>query len=359
VPETLPETLRRAGRYLSSVCASSGGPDDGRLANVTSLARTSSFAARHMFGLAFGLAFGVAFGLADARPADAQEVTNDARMHFSAGVNLLRDPGKPRYEEAYREFKTAYAIAPVTQILGNLALCAMMLERDAEAIDAYEKYLKGMLEIDPKDREQIERDLSTLKVGVARVNVSSNVKGVTIVDQRIRTQEDPVTNVYGPVDAPLALGIRRGHHVMTARAPGKPEQVWEFEAVAGEMPAHVFEFPEEQAPPVPAVPIVRIEPPPPERPIPRSFWYAAGATGVLGVATVVTGLFAVNARSDFEAANTGGTPERADDLRGTGQALNVTTDVLLTATVVGAAVTAFIYLTRPEKAPATAAWVRP
>lgn len=298
----------------------------------------------------------LAFGLAilPARRAGAQEVTNEARVHFSAGVNLLRDPAKPRYEEAYREFKAAYAMAPVTQILGNLGLCAMMLERDAEAIDAYERYLKGMIDLDAKDREQIERDLSTLKVGVARVTVSSNMKGVIIMDQRIPTQGEPVRNVYGPTDGPLALGIRQGHHIMTAKVQGRPEVTWEFDATAGELPPHVFEFVEEHVP-APVVPVIAPPPPPPpERPIPRSFWYAAGATGALGVATAITGLVALNTHSTFESANGGSSPERADDLRGTGQALNVTTDVLFTATVIGAAVSAYIFLTRPEKAPAGA-----
>ena len=295
--------------------------------------------------------------------ARAQEVTPDARVHFTAGVNLLRDPAKPRYEEAYREFKAAYAIAPVTQILGNLGLCAMMLERDSEAIDAYERYLKGMIDLDAKDREQIDRDLQTLKLGVTRIKLSANMPGVTVLDKRIPTQGDPVTNVYGPLEegspTGMALGIRQGHHIMTARLPGRPELVWETDTVAGEMAPHVFEFPKDEPPPRP-VDVAPPEPlppppPPPDRPIPRSFWYAAGATGVLAVATTITGVAALSARSSYKSANEGTTPERAEDLRSNAKTLNVTTDVLLVGTLVGAAVTTFIYLTRPEKAPSAPA----
>lgn len=284
--------------------------------------------------------------------ARAQEVTSDARTHFTAGVNLLRDPEKPRYEEAYRQFRAAYAISPVTQILGNLGLCAMMLERDSEAIDAYDKYLKGMIELDPKERAQIERDLATLKLGVTRVTLSANTDNVTVIDQRIRTQDEAVTNVYGPLEGARAIviGVRQGHHVFTARAPGRPEVVWEVDASAGELPPHLFEFPKEE---VPAVPVVTAPlpppPPPPDRPIPRTFWYGAGATGVLAVATTITGIAALGAASSYDDANRGSTPERADDLRGNAKALNITTDVLLTGTVIAAAVTTFIYLTRPEK----------
>src|SRR6266481_4578482 len=72
-----------------------------------------------------------------AAPAFAADppVTPEARTHFAAGVNLLRDPDGARYEEAYREFKAAYAASPSYKILGNLGLCAMKLERDGEAIE--------------------------------------------------------------------------------------------------------------------------------------------------------------------------------------------------------------------------------
>jgi len=48
-------------------------------------------------------------GLAGSAGAADAPITDEARTHFSAGVNLLRDPDGARYEEAYREFKAAYA----------------------------------------------------------------------------------------------------------------------------------------------------------------------------------------------------------------------------------------------------------
>lgn len=295
--------------------------------------------------------------------APASEALQNARAHFVAGVNLLRDPAKPRYEEAYREFKTAYSLSPAAQILGNLGLCAMMLERDSEAIEAYESYLKGMIEVAPAEKEQIERDLQTLKLGLVRVAFTSNVPETTIIDRRIPTQGDAVNNVYGPVIAarPLPLGLRQGHHVITARASGKPEQTWEVDAAAGDLGVHAFEFPEEKAPveAKPAGPVYTPPPPPPERPIPRSFWYGAGATGALALGTVVMGLVAVNSASSYNDANDGRDPDRADELRGRTQAFNITTDVLLIGTIAAAALTSVIYVTRPEKerAPAAASWL--
>src|SRR5579859_5544266 len=92
-------------------------------------------------------------------------ITDEARTHFAAGVNLLRDPDGARYEEAYREFKAAYAASPSYKILGNLGLCAMKLERDGEAIDAYSNYLARASDLDPSEAKQVTTDLQTLRTG--------------------------------------------------------------------------------------------------------------------------------------------------------------------------------------------------
>jgi Tfp pilus assembly protein PilF len=127
-----------------------------------------------------GLWFGALLGA----PALAEPViTDEARRHFGAGVALLDDRDGPRYEEAYLAFRAAYAAAPSPKILGNLGLCAMMLERDGEAIDAYERYLREVEDIEPREREQIERDLETLRATAARLTVEAPA-GTTIVDRR-------------------------------------------------------------------------------------------------------------------------------------------------------------------------------
>jgi len=95
-----------------------------------------------------------------ARAADDVVITEEARTHFAAGVALLQDPKAPRYEEAYREFKSAYAASPSYKILGNLGLCAMKIERDSEAIQAYERYLKDAgTDVTSEQRAQVQRDL--------------------------------------------------------------------------------------------------------------------------------------------------------------------------------------------------------
>jgi hypothetical protein len=279
----------------------------------------------------------------------AQQPEDEARAHFSAGVNLLRDPSRPRYDEAYAEFKQAYALKPAPSILGNMALCALKLERDQEAIDLYTKFLADSPNLDPSEKEQVERDLSTLKVGLAKVNVTSNPAGAVVQDVRIPATGESITNIYGPITGTQEIGIRRGHHVMKARWPGGAEQVWELDVNGGE--AHVFDKPLEAENPA-AAPQTNDAMPrteaPPERPIPKSVYIAGLATAALGAGTVVTGILAVDARSRFDKVNDGTDPSEAEDLRSSGKTLNVVSDVLLVGTIIGAVATVYLYVTRPS-----------
>ncbi len=105
-----------------------------------------SMRSRGSLGLGLAVLLAMAPRTAQAAPPSAApaaahevEISERARGHFTAGVNLLQDPDGARYEEAYREFKAAYAESPSWKILGNLGLASMKLERDGEAIEAYQK----------------------------------------------------------------------------------------------------------------------------------------------------------------------------------------------------------------------------
>lgn len=283
----------------------------------------------------------------------AQQPEDEARAHFTAGVNLLRDPSRPRYDEAYAEFKQAYALKPAPTILGNMALCAMKLERDQEAIDLYSRYLAESPNLDPGEKEQIERDLSILKAGLAKITLTSNPAGAVVQDVRIPASGESITNIYGPLNAMQEIGIRRGHHVMKARWPGGAERVWELDVNGGE--AHVFDKPLEAENPAAAPqanePLAQRPEAAPERPIPRSVYITGLATVALGAGTLVTGILAVDTRTRFDRSNDGSDPAQAEDLRSSGKTLNVVSDVLLVGTIIGAVATVYLYVTRPSVPP--------
>ncbi|HEX3772425.1 MAG TPA: hypothetical protein VHV30_16220 [Polyangiaceae bacterium] len=288
--------------------------------------------------LASGVASAV-FVAPSARAADAV-ITEEARTHFAAGVALLQDPKAPRYEEAYREFRAAYAASPSWKILGNLGLCAMKIERDAEAIQAYETYLKEAgPEVTADQRAQAQRDLLTLKEGHLDVTVSSDPPGATIVDSRTPVEGPDVRNSYGAATVPLALGLRHGHHVITARLAGYLDQQWEFDATEKTAPPHVF---------VMVKPAVAERPTVHERPIPTAAYVSGGATIALAIGGAVVGALAIQKHSDYETANDGFHTSQASSDRSSGQTLNVVTDALFGAAIIGAGITTYFVLTRPS-----------
>lgn len=227
--------------------------------------------------------------------ASAEEVISaDAKAHFEAGVNLLQDPDGARYEEAYREFTAAYASSPSWKILGNLGIAGMKLERDGEAIIAFEKYLKeGGAQIDADERAQFERDLVTLKSGVVRVKLDA--AGGSVLDERFTAAGAVVQNTYGAEQLAQPLGLRAGRHRFTARAAGKAPVVWEIELGPKQELEHAFVF---SSPPAGATP------PPSEKSGVnglRVASYAALGVGVVGVGLGT--VFALKSKSDFAAGN--------------------------------------------------------
>lgn len=287
-------------------------------------------------------------------------ISDEARAKFNVGVNLLTDPEGPRYEDAYRSFKAAYALSPSYKILGNLGLCAMKLERDDEAIAAYEKYLAEGKDLARAEVQQITSDLATLKNSVGHVTIESDPPGAEVLDVRAPVRGERVLNAYGTVAEPTRLGLHEGTHQLTARLAGFPDQTWDVEVVGGQdLPGHKFVFSKE-APPAPPPAVAAPAPPAPApmttaRPVPMGVWIGAAATGVLAVATGVSAVLAMGKHSDFEAANDGSNPQSAQSIKSSGQTMNVVSDVCLGGAVVAAGVTAALYFTRPSvEAPSAA-----
>lgn len=272
----------------------------------------------------------------------------------------MQDPDGARYEEAYREFKAAYAESPSWKILGNLGIAAMKLERDGEAIDAFKKYLEqGKRELERSEREQFQRDLSALETSVVWVTFRSVPDGATLTDERVAVNGTSTTNRYAPIAGELRLGLRSGQHRVTARLADHEDAIWEVDAASGSTHAHTFELvkvapaPLEPAPVSPAPAVTTAAAPESDltsAPVPLGVYIGLGVTGVLAVGTGVTAILASSKGGEFEDVNDGTRPARAEQLKRSGERLNLITDVLLGGTVVAGAVTAVLYFTRPEAA---------
>ncbi len=295
----------------------------------------------------------VAFFVAAPALAADVPVSDNAKQHFQAGVAFLQDPDGARYEEAYREFQAAYADSPSWKILSNLGIAAMKLERDGEAIDAFQKYLEqGGAEIEADEKAQVERDLSTLRASAAKLTLTTNPAGAQITDERIPTTGGAVVNRYGPAQGTLTIVIRPGHHRLTARMEGRPDVVWETDVTSQGAVDHTFDFTTAVAPPGATQP----QPGPVADQgggTPTGVYIGLAATGVFAIAGGVTGVIAMGKNSDYEKKNDGSDPAAAEDLKKSGETLNLVADICFGAAIVSAGVTAVIYFTsgpsKPEK----------
>jgi hypothetical protein len=275
-------------------------------------------------------------GLARTATAADPAISDEARRHFKAGVALLQDPEGERVEEAYRAFQSAYQISQSPKMLGNIGLCAMKLERDAEAIDAYAQYLREVTDIDADERAQITRDLQTLSVSVVRVSgtVDPIADNAILSDVRIPSRGDRINNAYKPKDGKFSLGLRPGHHILTLRAPGYEDSVWEFDAMAGTKETHDFKLKVAAKPVVaPAVTTGTGQPQAPAAEGPSMApWIVAGVGGAMLVGGTVTGILALGKTNDIEKQCPGNTCARSFDLdgaRSSARTLVTVTDVLL------------------------------
>jgi hypothetical protein len=217
------------------------------------------------------------------------KVSENANRRFAQGVRYLtsQDPG--RYEKAYREFKAAYADSPSWKILGNLGIVAHELERDGEAIDAFEAYLaRGGKELPADERKQFKEDLALVKAAYSTLTIETQPGGAWIIDERLPDTGEPIVNRYGPTEGKLELRVRAGHHRIRAELNGYDSDTWEFSDPPGASSSHRFELRperaarEEAAPPVEAKHDVRADTKPSSSSGLRAASYVALGLGVVG-----------------------------------------------------------------------------
>lgn len=163
----------------------------------------------------------------------------DAEAHFRRGATLL-EADEPDYEEAYRSFKLAYEQSRDYRILPSLGHAAEALERDGEAIQAYEEYLaQGGGAVPAEERSTVERALRVLRANVARVVITSSVPDLTVIDSRVGSEAPP--QVYQLERGRLEIDLRAGTHLLTATA-GSDRLEWQVTLTPASSAAHHFSF---------------------------------------------------------------------------------------------------------------------
>jgi phage gp36-like protein len=296
------------------------------------------------------------------------KVTESARQHFQAGVAYLEEPTGAKYEEAYREFHAAYAESPSYKILNNIALCALYLERDGEAIDAYERYLAAAPknEIPADKRAQIDSDLKRLKAGLVRLKLKVSPASATLIDERLAVQGNNLVNRYSVSNGELTLGIHPGTHRFTVNADGYAAQTWEVDAgpgskqerevtlvAVGGAAATAVQDASASRSAEPATTSNRDVTAPAQTKKEKSYtaaYVSAAVTGVFVASATVTGLLALSKKGKLEDLNEAQEDHAAAvDARKDAKRFALFCDISLGAAVLAAGATTYFYFTAPTK----------
>jgi hypothetical protein len=230
-----------------------------------------------------------------APPAPDDASVAEARMHFENGIALLQ-ASPPNYQDAHQQFLLAYEKSGKRwSILGNLALCALNLERDGEALAHYEAYLaQGGAEIDPNERASIEREMLLIKGNMATLRLTALEAG-TKVSVRREGSSAPA-QVYPIAVDGTDLGLRAGQLVVVATA-GKKSETWSVVLSAGDAESHAFLF----APPKAEAPVEE-KPIPVQTRGPSPVRVAGYVTTGVGIAAIIGGLITGGVTSSKESA---------------------------------------------------------
>jgi hypothetical protein len=306
------------------------------------------------------------FALGVTTPALAQDtISEEAKAYFRNGVDLISG-STPNYQDAYYQFRLAYEKSGSWKVLGNLGLCAMKLERDGEAIEYYTRYLaEGGEEIDPEERQALQRDLLLIKGNAVEVTLTTPEKELEVTTARSGTSAGAQSYLISGGSGKLLL--RAGTHAITASKDGKTLR-WDVVLSPGKPQSHTFDFSEPAVGATPPPGPGGTVPPPAEEPRKtggtlRTVGFVTAGVGVLALGGgVVTGLMSNGKESDArdKCRETGGTtycPQSVkEDFDSASSLAGVTNVLLISGGVLTAAGVGMIIFGGPktEAAPAAA-----
>jgi hypothetical protein len=281
-----------------------------------------------------------------ALPSEAS--TDSAETHFRHGVTLYKDGD---YEGALVEFRRAQDLSPNYRVLYNVGQSLYQLQRYADALTAFERYLaEGGTKLTPARRTAVEADVQALRARVGEVEIGVNEDGaeVRVDDQVMGT-------------SPLAASVRVsvGHRRIVVSKAGKASIERFVDVAVGDHAKVDFAFPTsvaEVTPPAEAPAAVKEEitaPQPPTSPAaePASSaqeltWLPWTATGVLAAGTALTGVLTLTSKQSLsnDLATYPGDPNAISQDRSRAKTFSVASDVFLAATAVSLGVALYVTL---------------
>jgi hypothetical protein len=144
-------------------------------------------------------------GLGPAQAAEAESLTETARVQFAHGVELA---DKGDYQGALQAFSEAYTTSPHIGVLYNIGQAQISLGRPLEATATLSRYLReGQDSVPPERRRQVEDQLKLLEsfqVALELTGASANL-AVSVDGQEL-----------GRTPLPEPIRLAPGTHTLTA-----------------------------------------------------------------------------------------------------------------------------------------------
>ena len=222
---------------------------------------------------------------ADPEPPSTEKL--DAKQLMQLGVKLLEDKN---YLGALAVFKDAYKRFPSTKILLNVGTTLKLLGRDADAANAYQRYLDAA-DSDPARAREVAAEIATLDARVGRLQVTAAPE-IELSFDGDDWEHPNKTGIYRVAPGDYTLHARRDGYQPFARSGKASAGVDVTVAVAmDKVPEHIVV---EHEGPVP------VAPPPPRAAL-------GGLTSVRfdfhgGAAAFVGGSFDLTDRIEINAA---------------------------------------------------------
>ena len=261
--------------------------------------------------------------------ARAEEGTKEAASHFQRGVSFFNEAD---YAAALVEFKRAYALAPHVNVLYNLGQTQYQLQKYADALSTFEKYLADGGQ---PHKNEVEATVANLRTRVGRLELTTNVPDAEVVIDEESAGKTPF---------PRPLTVSVGRRKISISAPGHaPVTKW-IEIAAGEtvrMPITLEAQDANRG---------AEHPSPAHDDSSRTTLLTAGwvTTAILATGTVFTGVIAISSASKLKTAREAfpADPNDVQSRASTVTALSVTADVLGLATIVAGSLSVYWTVTR-------------
>jgi hypothetical protein len=266
------------------------------------------------------------------------------------------------YARACPKFAESQRLDPATGTLLNLAACH---EKQGRLATAWLEYSDAVFAARRDAREDrvayAEERARTLEPKLSRLTL---LLAADADEPNLEIELDGASLGHAVIGAPTP--VDPGSHTVRVTAPGK--KAWsQTLQIAGEAAQQSLTIPKlEPAPAAPSAPSTAPATSAPaaneqpardelaSRPIPLSVYVSGGLTLTLAVGAGVTGLAYLNRKQDYEdAAATPPDLEAAEQRRQSAERMGFVNLGLWIGTALGAGVTTYLYVTRPERARAT------